>query len=109
MASDKVKKITDANFQNQVLESGKLVLVDFWAAWCGPCKMIAPVIDELAEAYDEKVVVGKLNVDDNPSSASKYGVMSIPTILLFKNGEAIERVVGYKTKDELAKILDANI
>ncbi len=109
MASDKVLTFTDAKFQTEVLENDKLVLVDFWAAWCGPCKMIAPVIDELGELYQGKVVVGKLNVDDNPASAGKYSVMSIPTILLFKNGEAIERVVGYKTKDELAKIIDANI
>ncbi|MGF7185372.1 thioredoxin 1 [Desulfitispora alkaliphila] len=109
MANEKVLEFTNDNFQEKVLEADKPVLVDFWAAWCGPCKMIAPVIDELADAYDGKVVIGKLNVDDHGATAGKYGVMSIPTLLLFKNGEAIERVVGYKTKDELAKIIDANL
>ncbi|MBS4025011.1 MAG: thioredoxin [Clostridia bacterium] len=107
MASEQVIAFTDGNFSTDVLESNQPVLVDFWAAWCGPCKMIAPVIDELAEAYDGKVKVGKLNVDENGNTAQQYGVMSIPTILLFKNGEVIERVVGYKTKDELAKIIDS--
>jgi thioredoxin 1 len=107
MASEKVISFTDGNFSADVLKSSQPVLVDFWAAWCGPCKMIAPVIDELAEAYDGKVKVGKLNVDENGNTAQAYGVMSIPTILLFKSGEVIERVVGYKTKDELAKIIDS--
>jgi thioredoxin 1 len=107
MASEQVIAFTDGNFSTDVLESNQPVLVDFWAAWCGPCKMIAPVIDELAEAYDGKVKVGKLNVDENGNTAQQYGVMSIPTILLFNNGEVIERIVGYKTKDELAKIIDS--
>ncbi|MDW7673148.1 MAG: thioredoxin [Bacillota bacterium] len=107
MASDKVITFTDVNFKAEVLENNVPVLVDFWAAWCGPCKMIAPVIDELAEVYDGKVAIGKLNVDENPGTAADYGVMSIPTLLLIKGGEVVERVVGYKTKDELAKIIDS--
>lgn len=109
MASEKVINFTDGNFKSDVVESDQPVLVDFWAAWCGPCKMIAPVIDELAGIYEGKVKIGKLNVDENGGTAAEYGVMSIPTILLFKGGEVVERVVGYKTKDELAKIIDAVI
>lgn len=109
MANEKVQMFSDGNFQTSVLQADKPVLVDFWAAWCGPCKMIAPVVDEIADKFDGKVVVGKLNVDENNATAGKYGVMSIPTLLLFKNGQEVERIVGYKTKSELAGILNSKL
>ncbi|HIZ76967.1 MAG TPA: thioredoxin [Firmicutes bacterium] len=85
------------------------VLVDFWAAWCGPCKMISPVVDEIAQAYAGKVKVGKVNVDECSSVASAYGVMNIPTLVLFKNGKETERIVGFHSKEELSAILNRNI
>lgn len=109
MANEKVQMFSDANFQASVLEADKPVLVDFWAAWCGPCKMIAPVVDEIANDFDGKVIVGKVNVDENNATAAKYGVMSIPTLLLFKNGQEVERIVGYKTKSELTGILNSKL
>lgn len=109
MASEKIQLFSDANFQASVLQADKPVLVDFWAAWCGPCKMIAPVVDEIANEFDGKVIVGKLNVDENNATAGKYGVMSIPTLLLFKNGQEVARIVGYKTKNELAGLLNSKL
>jgi thioredoxin 1 len=109
MSGVNVKEFTDGNFESEVLASSEPVLVDFWAAWCGPCRMIAPVIDELADAYAGKARIGKVNVDENRQTASNYGVMSIPTILIFKNGQPVERVVGYKSKEQLSEILDKNL
>jgi thioredoxin 1 len=106
MANDKVQVFTDANFQEAVLQAEKPVLVDFWAAWCGPCKMIAPVVNEIANEFDGKVIVGKINVDENNATAGKYSVMSIPTLLLFKDGKEVQRVVGYKSKNELSAIIN---
>ena len=94
MGSDKIITLTDQNFQDEVKAASTPVLVDFWAEWCAPCRMIAPVLDELAEEYDGKVKIGKVNVDDNRSTAAQYGVMSIPTLILFKNGEMVEQMVG---------------
>lgn len=109
MSGVNVKEFTDGNFESEVLTSSEPVLVDFWAAWCGPCRMIAPVIDELADAYEGKAKIGKLNVDENRQTASNFGVMSIPTLLIFKNGQPVERVVGYKNKEQLSEILDKNL
>lgn len=100
-------QFTDANFQKEALESDIPVLVDFYADWCGPCKMMAPVISELAEEYNGKVKIGKLNVDEESNTASKYRVMSIPTMIFFKNGEAVDTVVGAVSKKVLQDKLDA--
>ena len=101
------KELTTTNFNNEVLQSDKPVLVDFWAAWCGPCKMIGPLVEELSGEYEGKATVGKLDVDQNQDLAIKYGVRSIPTILYFKNGEVVDKVVGAVPKSQLAAKLDA--
>ncbi len=102
----KPQDVSDNEWDVEVLSSDTPVLVDFWAPWCGPCKMVAPVVDELAEEYDGKVKFVKLNTDDNIETASKYGIRSIPTLIVFKNGEAVEQVVGFRPKSELKKSLD---
>lgn len=102
-----VTEYTDTNFQTEVLESSEPVLVDFWAPWCGPCRMLAPVVEELASENAGAVKVGKLNIDDSPQAAQNYGVSSIPTIMLFKNGEVVERFVGVQPKNRLQEALDA--
>ncbi len=102
----KPQDVSDNEWDVEVLSSDTPVLVDFWAPWCGPCKMVAPVVDELAEEYDGKVKFVKLNTDDNIETASKYGIRSIPTLMVFKGGEAVEQVVGFRPKSELKKSLD---
>jgi|SRR5579872_5365475 len=97
---------TDQNFKQDVLSSQLPVLVDFWAEWCGPCKIVGPIVEELAKEYDGKVKVGKLNVDDNQQTASEYGVMSIPTLMVFRNGNPIKTMVGAQSKDALKKNID---
>jgi thioredoxin 1 len=106
MASDKVKVFTDSDFDSAVRNSGTPVLVDFWAEWCGPCRRLAPTIDALADEYQGKVTVAKLNVDENPNTATKFNVRGIPTLLLFKGGEMVEQVVGMAGKDVLKKLID---
>jgi len=101
-------QFTDANFKKEALEADKLVLVDFYADWCGPCKMMAPIIDELAKEYEGIIKIGKLNVDDNPDTAKQYRVMSIPTIIIFKNGEAVDTLVGVVAKNALKEKLDTH-
>lgn len=104
----KLKEITDANF-DEVIKTDKPVLVDFWAEWCGPCKMVGPVIEQLAEEYDGKAVIGKVNVDNNPDSSAKYGVRSIPTLLFFKNGEVVDKLIGASSKSTLIKKLEKHL
>lgn len=94
-------EITDKNFQDEVLNSDKPVLVDFWAVWCGPCKMIAPVVEEIAKEYDGKLKVGKLDVDNNPEVSMKFGIRSIPTLMVFKNGKVVEQIIGAMPKRTL--------
>jgi thioredoxin 1 len=100
-------EITDTNFEQEVLKSTQPVLIDFWATWCGPCRMIAPAVEELAGEYEGRARIGKLDVDNNQESALKYGVRSIPTILLFKNGEVVDRIVGAVPKNKIAEKIDA--
>ncbi|HEA6246499.1 thioredoxin [Staphylococcus aureus] len=102
-----IVKVTDADFDSKV-ESG-VQLVDFWATWCGPCKMIAPVLEELAADYEGKADILKLDVDENPSTAAKYEVMSIPTLIVFKDGQLVDKVVGFQPKENLAEVLDKHL
>lgn len=105
--SDNVKIVTDANFEEEVLKCDQNVLVDFWAPWCGPCKMVGPIVSQLADEYQGKAKVCKINVDENNDTAMKYRVMSIPTLILFKNGEEANRIIGFRPKQDLAKMLDS--
>ena len=100
-------ELTDANFADTVLSSDKPVIVDFWAVWCGPCRMVGPLVEELATEYDGKAVIGKLDVDNNPEIAQKYGIRNIPTILFMKNGEIVDKQVGAASKDVLEAKLKA--
>jgi thioredoxin 1 len=100
-------EVNDSNFEQIVLQAKTPVLVDFWAAWCGPCRMVAPIVEELAGEYADKVTVAKLDVDQNPKTASQYGVMSIPTLLIFKDGAPVSNIVGFRPKADLKRNLDA--
>jgi len=102
-------QFTDSSWEQDVLKSDKPVLVDFWAEWCGPCRMIGPLIEELANEYAGKAVIGKLNVDENPGVATKYGIRSIPTLLVFKGGEVVDKIVGAVPKNMLAQKIDAQL
>ena len=104
----KALEITDSNF-NEIISKNKTVLIDFWAEWCGPCRMIAPMIEELAGEYNGKAIVGKLDVDNNQESSVKFGVRSIPTLLVFKDGELVDRHVGAVPKETLSKSIDSNL
>jgi thioredoxin 1 len=102
-------ELTDSNFEEVVLKSDKPVLVDFWAEWCGPCRMVGPVVDELAKEYEGKAVIGKLDVDNNPRIATEFGIMSIPALLFFKNGQVVDKQVGAVPKHVLANKLNAHL
>ena len=106
MSTENIIILTEANFEEQVLQSPTPVLVDFWAEWCGPCKMIAPILDELASEYDGKVKIGKVNIDEFQNLAVEYGVRAIPTLLIFKDGQVADQIVGLRTKRDFKAKLD---
>ena len=107
MASDKLRTLTDSNF-DQEIKNG-VVLVDFWAEWCGPCRRIAPIVEELAGQYDGRATVGKLNVDENPSVPGRFMIRGIPTLLLFKNGQLAETLVGLAPKEDIARLIEKHL
>jgi len=109
MASDLIKNITDTTFETEVLMANKPVLVDYWAEWCGPCKMIAPILDEVATAYDGKLQIAKMNVDENRDIPSKFGIRGIPTLMLFKNGQLAATKVGAMSKAQLTAFIDQQL
>lgn len=108
MASDKVQQISDADFDS-VIGSETPTLVDFWAPWCGPCKAIGPVVEDLAEEYDGKVSIAKMNVDDNPATPGKYGIRAIPTLILYKSGEVVDQITGAVGKSQLVDLINKAI
>ncbi|GBE12580.1 thioredoxin-1 [bacterium BMS3Bbin14] len=105
MASDKLIHVSDGEFNSKVLQNDLPCLVDFWAPWCGPCKAIGPMIDDLANEYDGKLQIAKMNVDDNPATPGKYGIRAIPTLILFKNGEVVEQITGAVGKTQLTGMI----
>jgi thioredoxin 1 len=109
MASDRIQELTEANFDRSLEAAGLPVLVDFWAEWCGPCKRLGPIVDALATELSGRLTVAKLNVDDNPGIAGRFGIRGIPTLLLFKNGEIVESVVGLVGKDELKRTIEPHL
>jgi thioredoxin 1 len=106
MASSNIVTLTQDNFVGEVVNSSTPVLVDFWAEWCGPCKMIAPLLDELAGEYGERIKIGKVNIDDHQALAAEYGIRAIPTLLVFKDGQVVEQIVGMRSKRDLKSSLD---
>lgn len=109
MASENVRTFSDSDFDQVVIKSAAPVLVDFWAEWCGPCRMLAPTVDALAADFKGKIVVGKLNVDDNPMTASRFSIRGIPTLLLFKGGSIVEQVVGLADKSHLKQLIERHV
>ncbi|MCB1785928.1 MAG: thioredoxin TrxA [Chromatiaceae bacterium] len=107
--SDKIVHVSDDSFESEVLQSAEPVLVDYWAEWCGPCKMIAPVLDEIAAEYEGRVKIAKLNIDDNPNTPPRYGIRGIPTLMLFKDGEVEATKVGAVSKSQLTAFIDSNL
>ena len=106
MSNGKALELTKANFEQEVMNSGGLTLVDFWADWCGPCRLVAPIIEQLADEYRDRLAVGKVNVDSEGELATRFKIMSIPTIMLFKDGKMTERLIGARSKEELKSVID---
>jgi thioredoxin 1 len=109
MSSDLIKHVSDASFDSDVLKTDGPVLVDYWAEWCGPCKMIAPILDDLSSEYDGKLQIAKMNVDENSETPAKYGIRGIPTLMLFKNGAVVATKVGALSKSQLAAFIDSHL
>ena len=109
MSSDLIKQVSDSSFETEVIRSDKPVLVDYWAEWCGPCRMIAPILDEVSKAYDGRLQIAKLNVDENNQIPAKYGIRGIPTLMLFKGGNVEATKVGALSKSQLTAFIDSNI
>ncbi len=107
--SNNIVHVSDESFERDVLKAERPVLIDYWAEWCGPCKMIAPILEELADEYREKITIAKLNIDDNPETPPKYGIRGIPTLMLFKNGNVEATKVGAVSKSQLASFIDSNV
>lgn len=107
--SKNVQQVSDQNFEKDVLQAGKPAFVDFWAPWCGPCRIIGPIVEELAPTYEGKAVIAKINVDESPATAQKFQVTSIPTLMMFKDGKVVDRVVGAMPRSELQKFIDRNL
>jgi len=107
--SENVQSVTDENFEEEVLKSDKPVLVDFWAIWCGPCKMLAPIVDEVADEFSDRAKVVNLNVDENAQTSSKYNIKGIPTLLLFNGGEIKDQIVGATSKDNIARMIESQL
>lgn len=106
--SDSIKTVNDMNFDQEVLQAGKPVLVDFWAPWCGPCRALTPILEDVAGASGDKIIFAKINIDENPVTPSKYGVMSIPTLMIYKNGEVVATKMGLLSKSELNAFVDSH-
>ncbi len=109
MASNTIMEVTDSNFDQEVLKSEQPVMVDFWAAWCGPCRALAPLVDQVATAYNGRVKIGKMDVDKNAATPQRYGVRGIPTLLIFKGGQVKEQIVGYVPKETIEKALEKHL
>ena len=109
MASDAIIELSDSTFETEVVNSDVPVLVDFWAPWCGPCRAIAPIVEEISSSYGEKIKVGRMNVDENQSTTMKFGIRSIPTIIMFKGGEAVDQIIGAVPKGEIERVVDKSL
>ena len=109
MASDAIIEISDSNFESEVVNSDLPVLIDFWAPWCGPCRAIAPLVEEISSSYAGKIKVGKMNVDENQSTTMKFGIRSIPTLIMFKGGEAVDQIIGAVPKGEIERVVEKTI
>jgi len=107
--SEQITHVSDDSFEQEVLQSGELVLIDYWAEWCGPCKQIAPLLEEIADEYAGRLKIAKLNIDENPATPPKYGIRGIPTLMLFKNGEVEDMKVGMLSKSQLQAFIDRNL